>query len=156
MVSAYNKRAVADGFSHESMHAIQGDILDQLDTPAKKELNDEEYYNFDLAVISMALHHIDNPAELIAALSKRLANGGVLLVVDWEPSAERSFQAAGSEHEDVLQTVARSGFQEDEMRTLLQDAGLDRFEWKLFKNKSEIPRNVVNVEQLFFARAERV
>jgi SAM-dependent methyltransferase len=80
MVAAYNASAAASGFKTEQMHAVQGDIVAETTSP---NLMSEDLYNFDVAIVSMALHHVSNPAALFAALVQRVKKGGVVAVVDW-------------------------------------------------------------------------
>ena len=60
------------------MHAIQGDLGDQSGTT----LNESEWFDFDVAFISMALHHVPDPVAMLRQLRRRLKDGGVLVVIE--------------------------------------------------------------------------
>lgn len=74
-VARYNKEA--ENASTYRMKAIQGDLLNQ-----SRELEKDEWCNFDLAIISMALHHVPDPHNMLVQLRKRLRPGGVLIIVE--------------------------------------------------------------------------
>jgi SAM-dependent methyltransferase len=59
------------------MYAVQGD----LNNPSS-DLDRADWSNFDVAVISMALHHVSEPIEMLSQLRKRLRPGGALTVVE--------------------------------------------------------------------------
>ena len=84
------------GLSQRRMNAIRGNLMD--DSAA---LAGPDYYDFDLAVVSMALHHVKNPQELLMRLVERLKSGGVLVVIEWLPpsasAAEETPVQGGSE-----------------------------------------------------------
>ncbi|KAM0230670.1 hypothetical protein ACHAP5_011305 [Fusarium lateritium] len=79
-VVKYNQLAHDQGVSPDVVHGIQGDIRSP-----NSEMSTEDFSNFDVVVISMALHHIDEPKILLSHLYERLQPGGHLLVVDWTP-----------------------------------------------------------------------
>jgi len=78
MVDGYNNHAKESGYSPEQMIAVKGDFLgdDSFDNWS------DDLRNFDVAVISMALHHVDNPGKMLKRLLERLKPGGVLMVID--------------------------------------------------------------------------
>jgi SAM-dependent methyltransferase len=59
------------------MYAIQGDL-----SKPSSDLDQADWSNFDVAVISMALHHVSAPIEMLSQLRKRLRPGGALIVVE--------------------------------------------------------------------------
>lgn len=54
------------------MFAVQGDIL----TPAS-DIMGTEWFGFDVAIISMALHDVVDPIALLNELRERVKSGGV-------------------------------------------------------------------------------
>ena len=88
MVRHYNEAVKARGLPAERMRAIQGDLLASSEDPdTTSELAGPEFSDFDLAVVSMALHHVTEPQELLLRLRDRLKDSGVLVIVDWTPVA---------------------------------------------------------------------
>jgi SAM-dependent methyltransferase len=79
-VQKYNQLAHDQGVSPDVIRAIQGDIRSP-----DSEMSAEDFSGFNAIVISMALHHIDDPKSLLSHLYGRLRPGGHLLVVDWTP-----------------------------------------------------------------------
>ncbi|TLS22001.1 uncharacterized protein PpBr36_09374 [Pyricularia pennisetigena] len=78
MVAQYKARARAEGLTPQQMDAFEGNILDD-DGAA---LSDPSLRDADLACVSMAMHHMDDPAKVASRLVERLRPGGVLFVVD--------------------------------------------------------------------------
>ncbi|KAL8758307.1 MAG: hypothetical protein Q9184_003963 [Pyrenodesmia sp. 2 TL-2023] len=143
MVSAYNSLALTSSIPSEKMHAIQGDLLSPLppsstSNPSTTPFADPQYSNFDIAILSMALHHVFSPPSAIAALVSRLRAGGTLVVIDWVLSSittssdlHPAFKPGdhgehahnpvpGSEH-----TITRAGFEREEMEKMFADAGCE-------------------------------
>ena len=90
-VDRYNDEArQVLGDSADRMYAIIGDL-----TSPSPGLEQSEWFGFDLAFISAALHHVKDPVDMLTRLYKRLKKGGALVVVEWlRPDALR----AGSGH----------------------------------------------------------
>ena len=79
MVDKYNTEAREAGLSESQMHAVRGDLL----APAGGQLESQDFYGFDLIIMSMALHHVDEPNKIIARFVDRLKAGGTVLIIDW-------------------------------------------------------------------------
>lgn len=60
------------------MWAVQGDLSE-----SSAELKKPEWFDFDVAVMSMALHHVPDPKDMLVQLRKRLRRGGVLVLVEF-------------------------------------------------------------------------
>ena len=61
MVEKYKKAAQKQGLSEKQMHAVRGDLLvPEAEIP--EALKKVDFYNFDIIVMSMALHHA-NPLQ---------------------------------------------------------------------------------------------
>jgi SAM-dependent methyltransferase len=72
---------------------------------------------FDLVVIHQVLHYLDDPARAVAEASRLVAPGGRLLIVDFAPHRHEFLRAA--------QAHRRLGFAHEQLRTWLQQSGLD-------------------------------
>lgn len=137
-VESYNEIARQAGVPAEQMLAVQGSIPSMSTNPV---LDTEEFFNFDLAVMSMALHHIDDRVNVLAGLCERLRSGGVLVVVDLAPETHTGnrVQDHGNEHPphhaQVQHTISKhGGFGSEEMKALLTEAGFapESFDYQLY------------------------
>ena len=93
MVDKFNAEAREAGMSEAQMRAVRGDLL----APADGSLGDPAFYDFDLAVMSMALHHVDDPKAMVARLVERVKPGGTVVIIDWIPSDD--FPPMDSSHD---------------------------------------------------------
>lgn len=146
MAEQYNEMALKSGYTPTKMHAVQGDIIEPESTPSP-ELSTPAYFNFDLIVMCLALHHIEDPDNMILQLSKRLRPGGILLIIDWVSDRE------GIDFSKL--SVNRMGFEEVEVKSAYEKAGLEDWSWKLTSTPSPVPREIVGKQQLFFARGRK-
>lgn len=141
MVSQYNARASNQGLSPSEMFAYQGNLLSPTPDP---ELEKEDLYNFDIAVVGLGFHHFDNPSLAALKLGQRLKKGGILAVVDFEshdgfgnPHGHAHDREHGGEHghqhqhvqlneqvEAARETVTHHGFSEEEIKKIFVDAGV--------------------------------
>ncbi|TLD22014.1 hypothetical protein PspLS_08089 [Pyricularia sp. CBS 133598] len=80
MVAQYKARAKVEGLTPEQMDAFEGNIMDDDGGAA---LSDPTLRDADLACVSMAMHHMDDPARVAFKLAERLRPGGVLFVIDF-------------------------------------------------------------------------
>lgn len=117
MVNEYNKNAEKTGFSHK-MAAQKGDLF--ADT-ASTELPGPEFFDYDIVVVSMALHHFNDPGKALKCLGDRLKKGGVCVIVDLVPEHSDMMHGISSE---VAETVKTHGFSLERMKDLFTDAGL--------------------------------
>lgn len=143
MVQAYNAEASKAGFACAQMHALEGDILGPEPLPNAE---------FDLVVMSLALHHIQDPAELILRLSKVLRSGGVLVILDW---VDRTESGCGAHSAKFKHIVTRHGFTESEMQAMYAAAGLEGWKWRLFDELCELPADMSGPQQAFMARGKK-
>lgn len=152
-VASYNEMAQQAGISVEQMHAVQGCI------PPSSEntlLATEEFFNFDLIVISMALHHIEDQASVLSGLHERLRSGGVLVVIDLAPDAHSHDHTQGGKcgnHDNyhtqhkarVQHTISNHhGYGVEDMKDLLSKAGFVSvsFDYRLYPNTSPQTFNI--------------
>lgn len=133
------------------MRAVQGDLIDPELTPSP-ETNTPGFFDFDVVVMCMALHHIEDPDNMILQLSKRLRPGGILLIIDWVASSAGSSAQTGNR---TLGAISRMGFQENEVKSSFDKAGLEDWAWKLTSAPSQVPREIGGEQQLFLARGKK-
>lgn len=172
MVEGYNNAARSQGLSEQQMHAIQGDLGSPISPSTHPELQDQDFYGFHVIVISMALHHIENPQELLERLVERLRDGGAIVVIDWVPGIGEPKQEPFSEdahglthnqggdssrhgHHSAAHTVAHVGFDEIEMQKMLGEAGCSEVDYILHPKLSKVPPGIGSEKQLFFARGKK-
>ncbi|UNI18567.1 hypothetical protein JDV02_004827 [Purpureocillium takamizusanense] len=153
MVTQYNTLAEKAGFPPETMRAVHGDLLDGDATPspelAETAAATAEFSGFDLAVMSLALHHVADVDAMVQRLADRLVDGGVLVIVDWmseEASVEGWKKFVDADRDEDLparQTVSRMGFSERPLRETFEKAGLKKgWGWRAFVEESEVPSTV--------------
>ena len=152
MVEEYNRRAKAQGLEPEVMHAARGDLTDT-STSADCDIDGPDFFNFDLAVVSMAFHHFEFPELAARKLAERLKVGtGVLLILDLAEDnlslpghghAHGHDRGSGQQHthshdrgdtaddsaqkssaNDVVGTIAHSGFGKERLTKIFREVGL--------------------------------
>ncbi|KAL4789327.1 S-adenosyl-L-methionine-dependent methyltransferase [Aspergillus venezuelensis] len=128
MVEAYNRTVGEMGFASEKMKGYQFDLLStDWDNPA--DLPSYLRQGFDIIVIGMALHHVSGPPLLLRKFRDILKPGGVVIVLDMVPGQvpslhETELEGLDAREVDVLKTIGKKGFTEDEMKRMYEDAGL--------------------------------
>jgi SAM-dependent methyltransferase len=147
MVKQYENTARLLGLSPEQMHGVRGDLLADEDN---SETDSPEFADFNVAVISMALHHVADPATMVRKLAERLQPSGSLVIVDWV--ADEATLPMPSEH-PAAHTVTRHGFSEDQIRSMFVEAKMVDYEYLLNPERSKVPS--WGEPQLFLARAKR-
>jgi SAM-dependent methyltransferase len=173
MLDKYRKVATDLGLAPGEMVGVLGDLLSDDVQPTVPPLPEDALYDFDLVVVSLALHHFSDPALALQRLAARLKAGGVLLIItstplDGSTPAQREYEeelrARGDSFEDVAKrsgmhggshTVNRpNGFTRQEMADMFRQAGCTNVREKLAERLSSIP--VINAKaQLFWIRASK-
>jgi SAM-dependent methyltransferase len=143
MVEQYNATGLRLDLTPEQMYGVRGNILEN-----DEVLNGSEFQRFDVAIMSMALHHVEDPAAMVKKLTERLIPGGSLVIIDWLPP--HGEKVVGQEAHPSMATITHFGFSEAEMHDMFSQAGLGHFGFLLHPERSEIPGGGTN--QLFFAR----
>ena len=166
MVDKFNAQAREAGLSEDQMHAVRGDLL----ASAKSPLESSEFYDFDLAVMSMALHHVDDPKTIIAKLVERLKPGGIVVIIDWIPSGRFPFESHGNhghehshgekknlghEQHGASHTISFDGFSREQMRDMFLEAGCSSSDYVLAAAPSEVPLDRTGQKQMFFAKGTK-
>lgn len=183
MVKAYNDQARAADIPEQKMCAVQGDILAPTEeSEAESRLAGSEWQGFDIAVMSMALHHVAPPEDAIVKLIERLKEGGVLAIVDWDLASIVSHEAhpkfgpgdhgshshhhahhggrmAGHMHNVAPgseHTITRAGFGKEEMEKMFADAGCEDVGFVEFNDGTRLGDGEQAVMQrLFVAKGKK-
>jgi SAM-dependent methyltransferase len=113
MVEEYNSSASNQGLSASEMRAFVGDLLSPIPSPS---LSPPEFHNFDNAAVGLGFHHFTDPRLAAARLAQRLKKGGVLFIVDFLPHEHV--------HGHAAHTVVHMGFEEKDIRTWFEEAGV--------------------------------
>ncbi|KAI4252852.1 MAG: hypothetical protein L6R42_007810 [Xanthoria sp. 1 TBL-2021] len=133
MVNSFNQRAAAfDVPNRKKMFAVQGDLLAPAASNDGTSFAGKEWFDFDLAIMTMALHHVPSPEDAVKMLVSRVKVGRPVLLVDWVAGTtvrEEGVVACsghGEHAHDVMpgtHTVTREGFMKDEVVKMLEVAG---------------------------------
>ncbi|KKK15696.1 hypothetical protein ARAM_007255 [Aspergillus rambellii] len=154
MVDEFNKNAQEEGMS-DKMVGIKADLLGE-SVPA--EISGPEFYDFDVIVVSMALHHFQKPELAMSRLAERLKKGGVLIIIDIIPEHQDD-KDNGLRHvtpSEVAETIHRHGFSQEDMNKLYGDAGFATgFKYQVIEEPLVFKKgdNVFH-RTIFMARAE--
>lgn len=151
MVEQYNLMAEKEGFDARKMHAIQGNLLN----PETDLSSEAEYNNFDLVVMSMALHHVGDHTTMIQKLSDRLSPGGVLVIVDLVDESESGASSMVDAQRQSGNTMSHKGFTEEEVRLAYEKAGLEGWAWKWCAERSRLLEDGSVEAQGFLARGQK-
>ena len=152
MVNEYNKNADRNGYSNK-MSARTGDILTD---PVPTELSGPEYFDFDIVVVSMALHHFDDASKALRYLGDRLKKGGTCIIIDIVPD-----HLSDHHHNHIFgetaHTVRTHGFTLEQMRDLFKNAGMgSHFGYQVFEEPVVFQKDGMTISKtLFAARAKR-
>ena len=163
MVDKFNAGAREAGLTEIQMHAVRGDLL----APAQDWLESEDFFGFDLVIMSMALHHVDDPMAMVAKLAERLKPDGTVVIVDWIPSETASSQnngIPGHEHSHghgnyhkhpASHTISFDGFTKEHMDGLFAKAKCSKTDFVLAASPSDVPSTPNGQRQLFFAKGTK-
>lgn len=164
MVEKYNKSARSHGVPESHIFAIQGDLASPLTEESHPSLSSSDFFEFDLIIMSMALHHIDVPKVLIERLVERLNEGGVVVIIDWtlnqegsetQQQREGSHSLRGNVQNPGAHTVSHAGFSKEQMDTMLRSAGCKEVDYLVLDEPTKVPFEVGGQKQLFFARGKK-
>ena len=160
MVEKFNSEAREAGMTEAQIRAVRGDLL----APIEGQLESQEFYDFDLAVMSMALHHVEDPKIMIAKLVERLRPGGTVVIIDWIPSGRSSSDSHGSHADEKKDghgqhasshTITFDGFSKEEMHSFFREAGCSNNDYVLAASPSEVPPDRKGQKHLFFAKGTK-
>lgn len=162
MVEQYNNSVRSFGVPESQIFAIQGDLAAPLTEQSHPSLGSSDFFQFDIIVVSMALHHIDAPKGLMERLVERLNEDGVLLIIDWtldqeghQPQSEGNRSLRGNAQHSAAHTVRHEGFSKEQMETLLRSSGCNEVDYLVLDEPSKVPPEIGGHKQLFFARGKK-
>lgn len=164
MVELYNKSARSDGVPESQIFAIQGDLAAPLTEASHLALGGSDVFQFDIIVISMALHHIGVPKFLIERLVERLNKGGVVVIIDFaldqedrqtHQHVEGSHSLRNNVQNPAAHTVSYEGFSKEQIYTMLRGAGCNEVDYIELNEATKVPDEIGGQKQLFFARGKK-
>ncbi|KAL2865526.1 class I SAM-dependent methyltransferase [Aspergillus lucknowensis] len=151
MIDEFNKNVREAGRSG-TMVGVKSNLLAET-MPA--EVSGPEFFDFDLVVVSMALHHFEYPERALSRLGKRLKKGGVMMAMDLVPEHhhDHRLQQMG----EVVETISKHGFSAEEMQKMYEDAGTGiEFKYQVIEEPLEFTKNGKTFHKtIFIARGER-
>lgn len=171
MLTEYRATATELGLTESQMLAVRGNLLAPTVEPTNPPLSEDELNNFDLVVISMALHHVDDVELAVKRLAERLRPGGVLLIIDGaqrSSSGEPHGTASSDNHHDdqspcgvkpdhsAAHTISHDFFTKEQIFDLFQKAGCGDSSFVLSDRLSDVPGSRTGKMQMFFARATKL
>ncbi|PYH46861.1 class I SAM-dependent methyltransferase [Aspergillus saccharolyticus JOP 1030-1] len=169
MVSEFNRNAQEAGLGAK-MTGVKADLLAET---GSEELSAAEYNNFDLVVVSMALHHFETPELALVRLGERLKKGGALMVLDILAQGYHDHhhhhhhhdEHHGEHHDSTHQkldfgeaehTIGSHGFTLERIQQLYENAGLGlNFQSELLEHKMAFKIHEKLPKTLFLARGQR-
>lgn len=151
MLAEFEKNAHKAELS-KKMVGLKGDLLAE---SLSAELQKPDLFDFDIVVVSVALHHFSDSDFAMRRLAERLKKGGTLLVVDFVP--DEHAHEFHHDHPEAAATIKKHGFTKDEMRKLYEDAGMGaRFDYQIVEKPMKFTaRGKAQQKTLFFARSDR-
>lgn len=153
MVAVYNQRVQEAGISSEKMSAKVGDLLAE---KVSEDLQGPDYYNLDIIVVSMAMHHFSDPQSAMKQFANRLQKGGTLWIVEMleESHAEEEHKRVSPE---TWRTVHKHGFGVEEMKSLFKGAGFGEIDVDILDRKFEMKLHGHSLEKtIIFARGSKL
>jgi ubiquinone/menaquinone biosynthesis C-methylase UbiE/DNA-binding transcriptional ArsR family regulator len=123
-LAPFVRKVVAIDSSREMLHAARGRLLDHQNITLRRATLERlplEEAELDAAVIILVLHHIADPARVLAEAARVVVPGGRLLVADMLPH----------EHDEYRQTMGHVwlGFSERQMERWLAASGFTGMRW---------------------------
>lgn len=159
-VTRFNNEATKILGEHDGkdrMLAVQGDLL--APTPS---LTGADWSDFDVAIISMALHHIIDPIALLDKLKQRVRKGGVIVVVDWLVDDDKEKGEVGEKYDESKMKKLEhgpkiwNGFSEKGIENDMKAAGCEMIEIKIFPVETEAPEFMRGYDRMFIAKGVAV
>lgn len=164
MVAHFNKNAQDAGLS-DKMAGYTGDLLAE-SAPAK--FSSSEFSDFDLVVVSMALHHFDDAESALKRLGDRLKKDGVCFIIDLIPQEHGHHHHHHHHHggnegskdpfAEASHTIRKNGFSSEEMKSLFESANLRaNFDYNVVEPPLQFEKDGKTFQKtIFVARAQRV
>lgn len=151
MVDQFNAKARESNHAESDMYAIQGNLTEAL--PEESPLQKPEFFNFDLIVICLALHHIQDAQNLVNRLVERLGEGGRLVVIDWASGFEKDGVPEGKH--DASHTITHGHYSAEEVEGMFKVAGCKATDFVEHEELSYLPMQPNTQFRLFFAKGTK-
>ncbi|KAK4505978.1 hypothetical protein PRZ48_003943 [Zasmidium cellare] len=154
------------GDDSHRMVAVHGDFFNPSAT-----IESPEWYGFDTAITSMALHHFTNPVEMLRILARRVRTGGTVVVADWlkdvplpprqssdegERKKRKPYHPVQNADPEDMETIHGHriwmGFTEESIKESMRIAGLKDCEVRLHPGVSKMPAELRGDQQIFYAK----
>lgn len=152
MVQRYNEAMNELGLSHEQAHAVVRNLAS--DSTAS---DDDDAELFDAAVVSLALHHVDDPGLIMQKLAQQLKpDTGVLIILDFMPFKHRPHEHKGI-HAKMAHTITQHGFTQQQMQDLFQQSAMVDFGFEVIEEPVVVgdDEETQSKKQMFVAKARR-
>ncbi|KAL4759017.1 class I SAM-dependent methyltransferase [Aspergillus foveolatus] len=150
------KKHVHEAGRSDTMVAVKADLVSE---SSPTEISGPEYFDFDLVVVSMALHHFEHPEKAMNRLSERLKKGGVMMIIDLIPNDHHDHEHdhALLQMGEVVETISKHGFSLDEMRTMYENAGVgNEFKYQVLEKRLPFTKDGKTFEKtIFIARGQK-
>ncbi|KAM0324557.1 hypothetical protein ACHAQA_007942 [Verticillium albo-atrum] len=147
MVAAFNAQASSRGFAESRAHAVQADLSSPV-TEQPALLSTAEWREFDIVVVAMALHHLEDPRGMLGALAARVRPGGRLLVVEWlREEGDKAHGEHGTSEKPVTAHLVNDwAFTGESLEDWFRGAGCgEGFVAVVDEEKGHIPEEVIKV-----------
>ncbi|KAL4933967.1 class I SAM-dependent methyltransferase [Aspergillus undulatus] len=163
MIEEFNKNVHEAGCS-DTVFGIRANLLSE---STSAEVAGSEYFDFDLVVVSMALHHFEHPEQAVKRLGERLKKGGVMMLMDLVPEEHHGHDGHHDRHDhglgslsqmsEIAGTISKHGFSLEEMKTMYEDAGVaSEFKYQILEKPLEFRKDgKVFHKTIFMARAQK-
>ncbi|KAK1995516.1 methyltransferase domain-containing protein [Colletotrichum falcatum] len=142
IVGRFNDCAARLGYSPSQAHAVAGNLATDGSLAAEG--------GFDVVIISMALHHLDDPKGMLGLLAQRVRPGGVLIAVEGVDAIGAGVAMGHADdhgqtaHEVLKTTNRRVVFDEKLFEGWFRAAGCDAERFMYIENEevSRIPEKI--------------
>jgi hypothetical protein len=122
------------------MPAFVGNLLDPAD-PSPAAFKGEEFWGFDLAVVGLGFHQINETVLAATRIAERLRTGGVLLILDFVVDQTTGGDGDGHQHDHgfwkkyghgsgggaATKRRKQRGFGELEIKGIFENAGVGKY-----------------------------
>ncbi|KAA8649764.1 hypothetical protein EYZ11_001690 [Aspergillus tanneri] len=159
MVNDYNNNAREAGLA-DKMVGYKGDLLAET-VPA--DLSGPEFFDFDVVIVSMALHHFEKPDLALKRFGERLKKGGTCFIIDMVPDhhshghSHYDLPSLSDEFKETGETIKTHGFERADMQKLYDGAGVGmNFDYQVVDETLAFKKEGHDFSKtIFVARAQR-
>lgn len=139
----------SSGMLQEARRKIEDNELeDKMKTVRANLLEDAHEESYDLIYILMTLHHIRDTRAILSAFYQYLNPGGWLCIADLD-------EEDGSFHAEFPEFDGHNGFNQEDLRTLLQDTGFQNVQSGFFYEEIEEKEGGPRTYPLFLMKGRK-